>query len=140
MVRAQHEHPGLCARCLHPLDLRGHPHRVFGLEAGEAIRDSPVPVILVFASKWKDAPAEDHQAVESLAQGLSGEVTVLVADVVEDSTSQTVWAKQGCPRAVLLSKGNEIGRGTNYPAEAPVRFVLARALPYPPGEVAGAAA
>jgi hypothetical protein len=134
MMAAQREHPGTCARCRRPLDLRGHPHRVAGLEAGEAIRDAPVPVILVFASRWKDAPAEEHQAVELLARALSGEVTVLVADVVEDFTSREVWAKQGRPRAVLLSRGNEIGRGSNYPAEEPIRYVLARALPAPAGE------
>lgn len=129
VVRPKLEHPGTCARCRRPLDLAGHPHRVVGLEAGEAIRDSPVPVVLVFASKWSEAPAEEHRAVESLAHALSGEVTVLVTDVVEDATSATVWTTQGRPRAVLLSKGNEIGRGLSYPAEAPVRYVLARALP-----------
>lgn len=140
VVQAKLEHPGTCARCGRPLDLAGHPHRVPGREAGEAIRDSPVPVIVVFASKWSEAPAEEHQAVASLAHALSGEVTVLVTDVVEDATSATVWTTQGRPRAVLLSRGNEIGRGLKYPAEAPVRYVLARALPKPPEGPARAAA
>jgi len=140
LVTAKHEHPGTCARCHRPLDLAGHPHRVAGLEAGEAIRDSPVPVVLVFTSKWREAPSEEHQAVESLAHALSGEVTVLVTDVVEDATSQTVWTTQGRPRAVLLSKGNELGRGAHYPAEEKVRFVLSRALPAPAGQYAPVAA
>jgi hypothetical protein len=65
---------------------------------------------------------------------------VPVADVVEDATSAPVWTKQGRPRAVLLSKGNQLGRGSNYPAEAPVRFVLSRAFPAPAGEPSRAAA
>lgn len=140
LVPSKVEHPGTCARCHRPLDLAGHPHRVAGLEAGEAIRDSPVPVVLVFTGKWSEAPPQDHQAVESLAHALSGEVTVLLADVVEDATSATVWSKQGRPRAVLLSKGNELGRGANYPAEEKVRFVLSRALPPAAGEPSRAAA
>jgi len=129
VVQSRLEHPGTCSRCARPLDLRGRSHPVQGTVAGDAIRDSPVPVILVFASKWKEAPAEEHQAVESLAHALSGEVTVLVADVEEDSRSRSVWTAQGKPRAVLLSRGDEIGRGTSYPAEGPVRYVLSRALP-----------
>jgi len=133
-------HPGTCARCARPLDLRGHPHPVRGLDAGAAVRDSPVPVVLVFANNWKEAAAEERQAVDSLAKSLSGEVTVLVADVVEDPTSLRVWQTQGRPRAVLLSHGNEIGRGNKYPAEGPVRYVLTHAFPPPASQPASATA
>jgi hypothetical protein len=139
-VQSRCFHPGTCARCARPLDLRGHAHPVRGLDAGAAVRDSPVPVVLVFASNWKEAAAEERQAVDSLARSLSGEVTVLVADVVEDSTSLRVWQSQGRPRVVLLSHGNEIGRGRNYPAEGPVRYVLTRAFPATASEPASAMA
>ena len=122
-------HSGACSHCSRPLDLQGRSHPVEGTAAGDAIRNSPVPVILVFTSKWSEAPVEEHQAVESLAHALSGEVTVLVADVAEDPRSCEVWTAHGRPRAVLLSEGNEIGRGTSYPVEGPVRQILARALP-----------
>jgi hypothetical protein len=139
-VQSRLVHSGTCARCARPLDLCGHPHPVHGLDAGAAVRDSPVPVVLVFASNWKETAAEERQAVDSLARSLSGEVTVLVADVVEDSTSLRVWQTQGRPRAVLLSHGNEIGRGNKYPAEGNVRYVLARAFPAPTSEPAPATA
>src|SRR5262245_27925637 len=100
VVPSRLEYPGTCSHCLRPLDLQGHSHPVAGAATGDAIRDSPVPVILVFASKWREAPAEEHQAVESLAHALSGEVTVLVTDVEEDDRSRSVWTAQGKPRAV----------------------------------------
>jgi hypothetical protein len=132
--------PCVSVRRLPRLHLRGHPHLVTSPDASAAVRDSPLPVILVFASNWKEASAGDRQSVDSLAQSLSGEVTVLVADVVEDSGALQVWQSQGRPRAVLLSNGNEIGRGNNYPAEGPIRYVLTRRFPPPASEPASARA
>lgn len=133
-------HPGACNRCHAPLDLRGHPHFVRGAEAAEAIRDAPGPVLLVFSRAWDEVPAVDRRATEDLAQVLSGEVTLLVVDVVGDPGARSVWTQQGRPRSVLLSAGNEIGRGHDYPTERPVRSVLQRAHLQTAGQQAPAAA
>lgn len=104
-----------CGRCKQTLDVSGAPQEVGDEAFDEAIRASPVPVMVDFWAPWCGPCRAAAPIVESLGRSHAGKVVVLKLNTDENQRTASRYSIASIPSFYVFKDGKVIGQQKGLP-------------------------
>ena len=105
----------ICGHCKAHLDTSGAPQEVSEAGLEEAIRSSPLPVLVDFWAPWCGPGRTAGPVLEAIARSNAGRLVVLKINTDQNQGAATRHGVQGIPLFVMFRDGYETARQTGLP-------------------------
>lgn len=115
--RARLSDKPVCGRCRGALDISGAPQSVSSEELEEAVRSSPVPVLVDVWAPWCGPCRQAAPILERIARARAGLVLVLKVNSEEHPVVAQRYRVSGIPSFLLFRNGELDARQEGLPPE-----------------------
>ncbi len=123
--------PGLapvCGQCKTPLPLQNRPVTVTDSNFGDAVEQSPVPVLLDMWAEWCGPCRMIAPLIDELAQEMAGRVRVAKLNVDQNPVTADRFNVRSIPALLVLKAGREVDRMVGAQPKAEILRRLQTAL------------
>ncbi|MFO0755933.1 MAG: thioredoxin domain-containing protein [Byssovorax sp.] len=126
----------VCGKCKARLDVTGAPQAVSGAALGQAVAQSPVPVLVDYWAAWCGPCRTAAPILEKVGQRAAGRLLVLKVNVDEERDEAGRRGIQGIPAFLLFDGGREVGRRAGVASQGDLEGWIAQKTVRPADRVA----